>query len=108
MALTSKGFPLRTLLLLIALTGPAAAGNLSTGSWHSDDRSIAIAFNGMSYYRYDREADSFITCEIVSWPINTPEAQTECEDGKKPVLTINADSLLYDGTPLTQSPDALD
>jgi hypothetical protein len=95
------------LAALLALTTPATAA-LSDGMWFSDDMKIQVAFDGLNFTRYDPALDKFIQCKIVSWPISTPTADGECENGETHKLTIGMGTLVFDGVPLTQTLEGLD
>lgn len=100
--------PISLIAALLVLTTPATAASLSDGMWFSEDMAIQVAFDGLKFTRYNLEFDEFVQCQIVDWPISSPIAEGECEDGGKHKLEIGIGTLVFDGFPLTQTLEGLD
>lgn len=94
-------------IALLALTAPAHAA-LSDGMWYSPDKEIQVSFDGMKFTRYDAQTDTFIQCEIGGWPISSPVADGECENGETHTLEIGDGTLVFDGVTMTQTTEGLD
>jgi hypothetical protein len=95
------------LIALMALTAQAHAA-ISDGVWVSPDMQIQIAFNGYDFTRYDPETDTFIQCRITDWPISSPVAVGECDNGERHELDLSGDGIAFDGTKLTRTLEGLD
>ena len=95
------------LLALLALTFPAHAA-MSDGVWVSPDLKIQISFDGYDFTRYAPETDTFIQCRITDWPISSPIADGECDNGEKHKLDLSGDGVVFDGVELTQTMEGLD
>ena len=94
-------------IALLALSTSALA-NISIGMWHSDDMTIQVSFNGFDFTRYDPAGDAFIQCKITNWPISSPVAESECENGESHKVEIGEGSVVFDGVILRQSVEGLD
>lgn len=40
-------------------------------------------------------------CTIADWPISSPTATLECEDGSRPTMELQGDDVLLDGLPVS-------
>lgn len=95
------------LAALLALTTQANAA-LSDGMWFSRDLKIQISFNGYNFTRFDPASDTFIQCRISDWPISSPVADGECDNGERHKLDLSGEGVVFDGVPLTQTVEGLD
>jgi hypothetical protein len=93
-------------ILLLAATPANAA--LSDGMWYSVEGQIEMSFSGWDFTVYESDTDTFVPCKIVSWPLSSPIAKGECENGDNYDLEIRVDGLKVNGFEMTQTLEGMD
>lgn len=89
--------------------GAARAVPVTEGWWTSEEFGKTVDLNFPGFYIFEFEPDDrTIRCQITDWPISTPVATGECEDGSRHSIEIHADKVIFDGYPLTQTFEAPD
>lgn len=96
------------LAAFLAMTTPALAA-LDEGFWVSEDVGASFEFVGMEFYihPFDEDYTSY-KCAIVSWPVSSPIAKGECENGDKYDLEISVDGLKVNGFEMIRTFEAPD
>lgn len=95
---------MRTVMALMFMVGAANATPVTDGWWSSPEfgKTIDLNFPDFLIFEFEPE-EKTVRCQITSWPISTPVAQAECDDGSTPTIEIHADRVVFDGFPLVQS-----
>jgi hypothetical protein len=78
-------------------------------TWWTDDGMLKLETvnDRFEYMGHDMRVP--IICTISDWPISSPTATLDCDDGEqRKMQLIDDQSLIFDGVLMTQSPEAMD
>lgn len=99
---------MRAIIALILMVGTANAAPLSQGWWYSDELEVRLTIRWPDFELQDYGVVEPLKCKFTSWPLSSPIAEGECEDGSKHQIEMDTDKVTLDGYPMTQTFEAPD